>query len=121
VPLLWNEVPSPKEVSHKWYPHFMDELEQIEKVLQKSIHTAILIKLPAGRSIPTHIDAAPHFKLYHRIHIPIITNPYCFFTVGNQQKHLKRGEMWEIDNDNQRHSVINNGADDRVHLLIDVK
>ena len=122
VPLLWNEVPSDTDVPHRWYQTFKEDLDAIEEQLNAPhIHTALLIKLPAGKMITPHIDAAPHFKLYSRIHIPIITNPGCIFTVGGESKHLERGHMWEIDNDNKKHSVVNLGTEDRVHLLIDVK
>ena len=94
VPLLWNEVPSREEVPHQWYTHFKEDLDRIALHLKAHIHTALLIKLPAGRSIQPHVDAAPHFKLYHRIHIPIVTNPKCLFTVGNETIHMKKGEMW---------------------------
>ena len=105
---------------HQWYTHFKDDLDKIALQLKAHIHTALLIKLPAGRSIQPHVDAAPHFKLYHRIHIPNVTNPKCLFTVGDETIHMKRGEMWEIDNDGKRHGVVNHGSEDRVHLLIDV-
>ena len=121
VPLLWNEVPSDVEVPHKWYPAFKTELDAIEALLGGRVHTALLIKLPAGKCIPSHVDAAPHFRLYNRIHIPVVTNPGCVFTVGDESKHLERGHMGEIDNDGKPHSVVNKGTEDRVHLLIDVK
>ena len=114
-----SETFSPDEVSHKWYSLFKPDIDALG--LGSGIHTAILIKLPAGKSIPTHIDAAPHFKLYKRIHIPIITNPQCLFTVGGETIHMKCGEMWEINNDTKPHSVHNKGAEDRVHLLVDIK
>jgi len=117
VPLLWNEVPSRQEIPHKWYDTFKEDLERLPV---SRIHTALLIKLPAGKSIAPHVDAASHFKLYHRIHIPIVTNPQCLFTVGGETIHMKKGELWEINNDGKMHSVRNGGAEDRVHLLIDV-
>jgi quercetin dioxygenase-like cupin family protein len=120
VPLLWNEVPGVSDVPHTWYPVFKDDLSVIERQLKCHIHTALLIKLPAGKVIPTHVDAAPHFRLYSRIHIPIVTNPECLFTVGGETKHLERGHAWEIDNDGKKHSVVNHGEEDRVHLLLDV-
>jgi quercetin dioxygenase-like cupin family protein len=119
VPLLWNEVPDhEKIVEHPHFKKFEADLFEIQalQLPPGEIHTAILIKLPAGASIPTHRDAAPH---YRRIHLPIVTNPKCLFTVGNQTIHMKAGELWEIDNDTQLHSVVNGGSEDRVHLLID--
>jgi hypothetical protein len=32
---------------------------------------------------------------------------------------MKEGEIWEVNNDKKKHSVHNNGDEDRVHLLID--
>ena len=122
VPLLWNEVPDHENiVEHPHYKTFEKDLFEIQaKCLPPGrIHTAILIKLPAGAVIPTHRDAAPHFKLYRRIHVPIVTNPQCLFTVGSKTIHMKTGELWEIENDTQLHGVVNGGTEDRVHLLID--
>ena len=119
IPLIWDEKLKGEVIYHTDYPKFKDFLDKIP--LPKGyIQSAILIKLPAGKSIPLHVDAAPFFKKYHRIHIPLITNEQCFFTVGSETKHLKQGEIWEIDNDNLRHSVTNGGKTDRIHLLIDL-
>jgi len=120
IPLLWNEKPNHDViVKHPHYTLFEQELSEIQtKFPPGRLHTAILINLPAGLSIPTHRDAAQHFKLYNRIHIPIITNPKCLFTVGGETIHMKAGELWEI-NKHQVHSVENNGEEDRIHLIID--
>ena len=123
VPLLWNENNNeypPKIIRHKNYEAFKGYLDQLEFFLGDGhIQTAILIKLPAGKSVSPHVDSAPFFRYFRRIHIPIVTNPQCLFTVGDETIHMKKGEMWEIDNDNKVHSVDNGGAEDRVHLLID--
>jgi hypothetical protein len=41
------------------------------------------------------------------------------FTVGNDRRNLKLGELWEINNDKQNHSVDNFGDEDRIHLIVD--
>ena len=56
--------------------------------------------------------------LVHRTHIPIITNPYVTFYVGNETKQMIEGEVWEINNA-QYHSVNNEGLDWRLHLIVD--
>jgi hypothetical protein len=118
VPLIWDEKLQGKVIYHPDYPHFKDFLESLP--LGKGyIQSAILINLPAGKSIPTHTDSAPFFKKFHRIHIALITNKNCFFTVGAETRNLQEGEIWEIDNDNQPHSVVNRGTTDRIHMLID--
>ena len=119
-PLIWDEALQGNVIYYKWYDHFKPFLDNLQDTLGVGyIQSAILIKLPAGKAIPTHVDAAPFFKQYHRLHLAMVTNPACIFTVGAESKHLKVGEIWEIDNDNQKHSVVNNGQQDRVHLLID--
>ena len=118
IPLIWDQSLKGEVIHHPDYPSFKDFLESLP--LGKGyIQSAILINLPAGKNIPRHIDAAPFFKRFRRIHIPLITNEKCFFTVGDRTRHLKQGEIWEIDNDNCYHSVINGGDTDRIHLLID--
>ena len=106
------------------YNYFKDFLNSLIPIFCKEngsfIQSAILINLPAGKSIPRHIDTHSFFKKFSRIHIPIITNEKCYFTVGDETKNLKVGEIWEINNDNQFHSVYNSGLTDRIHLLIDV-
>lgn len=118
IPLIWDENLTSKVIYHKWYSYFKEFLDSIP-LPYGYIQSAILIKLPAGKSIPTHVDSNQFFKKYHRLHIPIQTNPECIFTVGTISKHLQVGEIWEIDNDNKPHSVKNNGQTDRIHLLID--
>ena len=58
-------------------------------------------------------------KKSKRIHIPIVTNPECIFTVGDNSINMKVGEIWEMNNDKMQHSVHNNGDEDRIHLIID--
>jgi hypothetical protein len=32
---------------------------------------------------------------------------------------MKVGEIWEMNNDKLSHSVVNDGDEDRIHLIID--
>jgi hypothetical protein len=81
---------------------------------------ALLVKLTAGESIRPHVDIVGFsLVICRRIHIPIQTNKDCFFTVGDDKRNLKLGELWEINNDKQRHSVDNFGETDRIHLIVD--
>jgi hypothetical protein len=108
------------------YPLFKDEISKIEDVIRKNtneegkIMRALLVKLTAEKSIRPHVDIVG-FSLVvcRRIHIPIQTNDDCFFTVGDDRRNLKLGEVWEINNDKKRHSVDNLGKTDRIHLIVD--
>jgi hypothetical protein len=108
------------------YPLFKEELSKIEEEIKKNtgengkIMRALLVKLTSGKSIRPHIDTVG-FSLVvcRRIHIPIETNDKCFFTVGDDKRNLKLGELWEINNDKKMHSVENFGDSDRIHLIVD--
>lgn len=107
------------------YSLFEVELSKLEDIIKKNINEdgkilrAILVNLPSKKSIPTHVDTGQTLIHCRRIHIPIQTNENCFFTVGDDKKNLKVGELWEINNDKKKHSVDNFGDCDRIHLIID--
>ena len=49
---------------------------------------------------------------------------YWYLAQGNpgyseEEKNMKVGEMWEINNGNKSHAVYNNSDEDRVHLIFD--
>lgn len=79
----------------------------------------VFINLPAGHSIPSHIDMGDAIRLPHRIHIPIQTDPDVSFTVDHIAFHLEYGRAYELNN-LRVHSVENNGANPRYHLMIDL-
>jgi tetratricopeptide (TPR) repeat protein len=78
----------------------------------------LLARLRAGGKIDEHVDSGYSLLNVHRIHIPVITNDDTVFSVGGAKTRMRAGEFWEIDN-GQTHAVENNGADDRVHLIVD--
>lgn len=123
VPLIFDENRK-NPIIQKDYILFEDILSEITTIFKKTygdgfLFTALLINLPAGKSIGSHIDVGENFDLSHRVHIPVITNEKCFFNVDMETKNLKEGEMWEIDNNGKYHWVSNEGETDRIHLLVD--
>jgi hypothetical protein len=110
----------------KNYTFFEEDLNNICEIIKKQtggsgyLLRAILVKLYKKSIIPTHVDSANNtFKFSKRIHIPIITNEKCIFNVGEESINMKVGEIWEMNNDKLSHSVVNDGDEDRVHLIID--
>lgn len=83
------------------------------------VRQAILTKLNARTVIPRHRDRGPLTAKTHRIHVPIITNTECIFSVGDESRNMRAGEIWIIDNVGRYHSVENNGDCDRIHLIVD--
>ena len=78
----------------------------------------LLTKMPPGSAIPEHVDSGPALMNCHRVHIPITTNDNVLFIVGGEEKTMRVGEFWEINNAFD-HSVENKGNEDRIHLIVD--
>ena len=107
--------------NHERFSPYIDEviLAAIKLVGIVKTKQAMLTKLKANTLIPRHRDRGPLTAKTHRIHIPIVTNTECIFSVGDEFKNLEAGQIWIIDNVNRYHSVENKGQQDRVHLIID--
>jgi hypothetical protein len=78
----------------------------------------MLAKLPGGTFIPPHIDGQAHVSVPHKIHVPLITNAQTFFFVDTERFHLAEGIAYEVNNAT-RHSVVNGGESERIHLIFE--
>lgn len=78
----------------------------------------MLVKLHAGGQIKPHIDQGKYADYYDRMHY--VVSGECDFTCGDETVHMRPGEAWWF-NHRLMHSVVNNGAEDRVHLIIDYR
>jgi hypothetical protein len=77
-----------------------------------------LMGLAAGADVPSHIDTHYYWRTHLRLHIPVITNEGVLFTCGGETVHMEAGECWAFDSF-RRHQVQNNGAEQRIHLVLD--
>lgn len=122
IPVLMDEfLADPKT---KWYFIFESFLKNLENKLSKhygkgSVERCILVKLPKQTRIDQHIDSGIFLEKTKRIHLPIITNSKVLFLIDNEERNLKRRELWEINNTQKVHGVINDGDNDRVHMIVD--
>jgi hypothetical protein len=83
-------------------------------------HAVRLMRLTAGSAIKEHTDldlAAEHGMA--RIHIPVTSNPDVVFEVNRRRVDMAPGEAWYLRLADP-HRVANQGAADRIHLVIDV-
>jgi len=83
-----------------------------------SIIRAMAAKLLVGGKISPHSDTHPSFHIGHRIHIPIVTNPRVRFMIDGRPYRFEPGQAYEINNQ-RTHSVMNKGAEDRIHFIFD--
>ena len=83
-----------------------------------TIIRAMAAKLKAGGIIAPHRDTHPSFVHSHRIHIPITTNTGVRFMINGRPHRFKVGNAYEINNQ-QNHSVMNSGKEDRITFIFD--
>ena len=111
-------------ILHENYERFSTYIDEVvfftrQHIGEVKVQQAMLTRLKADTVIPRHRDRGPLTAKTHRIHVPVITNTECIFSVGDESKNLPAGQIWVIDNVNRYHSVENRGKNDRVHLIID--
>ena len=83
--------------------------------------TVRLLRLAPGSLIREHRDrGASYGDGFLRLHIPITTNDRTRFVVDGEALPMRPGECWYADF-SLVHSVQNDGATDRVHLIIDAR
>lgn len=74
---------------------------------------------PGGR-IDAHADTPEHCAYYTRFHVVIKGVPGCYIRCDDERYDFKTGEVFWFDN-SLEHEVINNGADDRISMVVDIR
>ncbi len=74
---------------------------------------------PGGRIFP-HADTPVHAEYWDRFHIVLQSAPGSNFRCGDETVHMEAGEVWWFNN-RLEHEVVNNSADDRIHMIIDIR
>jgi hypothetical protein len=90
------------------------------RVQGERLGRCIINKLrPGGRIFP-HADTPVHAEYWDRFHVVLKAHPGSNFRCGDETVFMAAGEVWWFDN-KVEHEVVNNSADDRVHLVIDIR
>jgi hypothetical protein len=79
---------------------------------------AMAAKLKARGRIHAHRDSLRSFHMGHRIHVPITSNAGVRYTIGGKPFEFEPGNAYEINNQ-QKHSVMNMGSEDRISFIFD--
>jgi len=90
------------------------------RVQGERLGRVLITKLPAGGKIPAHPDQGAPATYYERYHIALQGLAGSLFRCGDEQVCMRTGQIWWLDN-SVEHEVINNSADDRIHMIIDIK
>jgi hypothetical protein len=140
-------IEKPIEMSSKWKEEHKDEHFELQDTSLREQFLEInsllsflgdaelhrirfMCLVPGGGELTRHTDQVdPDSGLNNdnvcRLHFPIQTNPDVRFGVwepsGNKKEvNMKVGECWVLDT-RKPHTVINDGNQDRIHLVVDVK
>ena len=125
IPLLFDE-----DYRHKSptvrprYEEFEPLWQAVREIVQQCYPgdgyfiRVILTRLADAAQIPAHRDSSYSLVTAHRIHVPLVSNSEVRFSVGDEQRHLAPGEIWEINN-SRIHSVANPSNHQRIHLIVD--
>jgi hypothetical protein len=94
---------------------------EIVNAFQFEKESVRLLRLKPGSVIHSHRDVGLAYRFdCFRLHIPILTDAAVAFLVGGQDLPMQKGECWYADFD-LPHSVKNDSAQERIHLVIDGK
>lgn len=77
-------------------------------------------KLIPGGVIYPHADTPVHAEYWDRFHICLQSNPGSTFRCGQETIAMHPGDIWWFNN-LLEHEAINNSADDRIHMVIDIR
>jgi hypothetical protein len=77
-------------------------------------------KIAPGGIIYPHADTPVHTDYYSRFHIVLQSSPGVVFKAGEEQVYMPTATCWWFNN-KEVHEVINNSAEDRIHLIIDIR
>lgn len=80
----------------------------------------LIVKLLAGGEVFPHCDEGKYAEHYNRYHIVVQSSEGNIFTVNDESIEMKEGELWTF-NHRAPHHVINNSAEDRIHIIFDAK
>lgn len=106
----WKDLPSIRQI-------VFPLMRQVEAV---RIGRVIITKLPPGKTITPHIDGGAPATYYQRYQVALQCLPGNVFHIGNESISFISGEIWQINN-RETHSVVNNSADDRIVMIVDLR
>ena len=104
---------------NKWEDVIQPVLDQVCPLFENPfLNKCAIVKLKAKGEIAAHVDEPSNY-FSHRLHIPLMTNPDCIMTTGDEPKNMKKGVLYKVNNE-RVHSVVNKGNSDRIHLMFDI-
>lgn len=79
---------------------------------------ALVVRLPAGASVGEHVDRGRYLRAVRRVHVPLVVNDSCTFTVAGVEHRPRPGRVYLLRN-TLPHAAANRGSGPRIHLICD--
>lgn len=95
----------------------MSVLEQLGAIGE--LGHVMLTRLPRGGAIAAHTDEGAYAELYDRFHLCLQGDDGNVFVCGREEFRPAAGDVFWF-NHKREHLVRNSGAEDRIHLIVDV-
>lgn len=80
---------------------------------------AKIVCLPAGKRVYPHIDRGEYYKVRNRYHLVLRSTQGSWLKTADEEIRMQEGELWWFDN-NQMHEALNDGDQDRIHMIFDM-
>lgn len=80
----------------------------------------LITRLRPGARIHPHADGGDHAAYYKRYQVALQSFPGVLFRAEDETVCMRTGEAWWFNN-SVEHEVINNSADDRLALIVDIR
>ena len=106
----WKDLPALR-------PIIFGLMQRVEAV---RLGRVIITKLPPGCVITPHVDGGAPATYYQRYQVALQCLPGNVFKIEDEEVQFDSGEVWQINN-RAEHSVVNNSADDRIVMIVDLR
>jgi hypothetical protein len=106
----WTEIPALR-------PLVLDLMRRVDGI---RLGRVLISRLGPGNTIPEHTDQGAPATYYKRYHLALKSEPGAINNSDGETVTYRMGELWWFDN-SVPHSIINNSADDRITLVMDVR
>lgn len=114
-----------------WYPNAKTALPEIRPLVlglmaqvgAYELGRVLISRIKPGGVILPHADNTGEYVLtpdIARYHVVVQGLPGSMFHCGGETVCMRTGEVWWF-NAHEIHEIVNNSADDRIHLLVDVR
>jgi hypothetical protein len=126
-------------LNDKGQPEFFDQHENVDYPAYKVLHEArplvmglmaqvqgerlgrvMINKIMPGGQIYPHADSPEHCSYYTRFHIVLWGQPGAILKCADEQIEMRTGDVFWFDN-SLEHSVINNSAEERISMVVDIR